>query len=49
MGDGTNHWFNKNFQLIIAANGTASVNFEHAWGDGVAVLSYHNELHGDSV
>ncbi|ETL50117.1 hypothetical protein L916_00604 [Phytophthora nicotianae] len=49
MGDGTNHWFDKSFQLIIAANGTASVNFEHAWGDGVAVLRYLNELYGDSV
>ncbi|KAF1794183.1 Acyltransferase ChoActase/COT/CPT [Phytophthora cactorum] len=49
VGDGTNHWFDKSFQLIIAANGTASVNFEHAWGDGVAVLRYLNELYGDSV
>ncbi|KAG1691644.1 hypothetical protein DVH05_026807 [Phytophthora capsici] len=48
-GDGTNHWFDKSFQLIVAANGTASVNFEHAWGDGVAVLRYLNELYGDSV
>ncbi|KAL4172705.1 hypothetical protein KRP22_007868 [Phytophthora ramorum] len=49
VGDGTNHWFDKSFQLIVAANGTASVNFEHAWGDGVAVLRYLNELYGDSV
>ncbi|GMF47292.1 unnamed protein product [Phytophthora fragariaefolia] len=49
MGDGTNHWFDKSFQLIIAANGTASVNFEHAWGDGVAVLRYLNELYADSI
>jgi carnitine O-palmitoyltransferase 2 len=49
MGDGSNHWFDKSFQLIVAANGTASVNFEHAWGDGVAVLRYLNELYSDSV
>ncbi|KAI9913076.1 hypothetical protein PsorP6_005099 [Peronosclerospora sorghi] len=36
-------------QLIIAANGEASVNFEHAWGDGVAVLRYLNEMYSDSV
>ncbi|KAF4317206.1 hypothetical protein BBO99_00007142 [Phytophthora kernoviae] len=49
VGDGSNHWFDKSFQLIVAANGTASVNFEHAWGDGVAVLRYLNELYNDSV
>lgn len=48
-GDGSNHWFDKSFQLIVAANGRASVNFEHAWGDGVAVLRYLNEMYADSV
>ncbi|KAL8007663.1 putative acyltransferase ChoActase/COT/CPT, choline/carnitine acyltransferase [Plasmopara halstedii] len=48
-GDGSNHWFDKSFQLIVAANGMASVSFEHAWGDGVAVLRYLNELYNDSV
>ncbi|CAI5727676.1 unnamed protein product [Peronospora destructor] len=49
IGDGSNHWFDKSFQLIVAANGTASVSFEHAWGDGVAVLRYVNELYDDSI
>uniref|UniRef100_A0AAV1TL97 Choline/carnitine acyltransferase domain-containing protein n=1 Tax=Peronospora matthiolae TaxID=2874970 RepID=A0AAV1TL97_9STRA len=49
LGDGSNRWFDKSFQLIVAANGTASVNFEHAWGDGIAVLRYINELYNDSV
>jgi carnitine O-palmitoyltransferase 2 len=49
VGDGSNHWFDKSFQLIVAKNGMASVNFEHAWGDGVAVLRYLNEMYGDSV
>lgn len=49
LGDGSNHWFDKSFQLIIAKNGKASVNFEHAWGDGVAVLRYLNEMYQDSV
>ncbi|CAK4656326.1 hypothetical protein LEN26_015232 [Aphanomyces euteiches] len=48
-GDGSNHWFDKSFQLIIARNGKASVNFEHSWGDGVAVLRYLNEMYTDSV
>ena len=48
-GDGSNRWFDKSFQLIVAANGTASVSFEHAWGDGVAVLRYLNELYDDSI
>lgn len=49
VGDGANHWFDKSFQLIVAANGRASVNFEHSWGDGVAVLRYLNEMYNDSV
>lgn len=49
VGDGSNHWFDKSFQLIVAANGAASVNFEHSWGDGVAVLRYLNETYNDSV
>ncbi|CAH0522542.1 unnamed protein product [Peronospora belbahrii] len=49
IGDGSNRWFDKSFQLIIAANGVASVNFEHAWGDGVAILRYLNELYNDSI
>lgn len=41
-GDGSNRWFDKSFQLIVTANGKAAVNFEHSWGDGVAVLRYFN-------
>ena len=37
-GDARNRWLDKSFQLIVAANGKSAVNFEHAWGDGVAVL-----------
>lgn len=43
-GDGSNRWFDKSFQLIITANGKAAVNFEHSWGDGVAVLRYFNSV-----
>ncbi len=47
-GDGRNRWFDKSFQVIVCANGKASVNFEHSWGDGVAVLRYFNEVFTDS-
>mmetsp|Transcript_10075 Transcript_10075/g.12103 ORF Transcript_10075/g.12103 Transcript_10075/m.12103 type:complete len:652 (-) Transcript_10075:26-1981(-) len=47
-GKGRNRWFDKSFQLIVAANGKAAVNFEHAWGDGVAVLRYFNMVFNDS-
>nr|CCA27840.1 choline/Carnitine Oacyltransferase putative [Albugo laibachii Nc14] len=49
LGNGSNHWFDKSFQLIVASNGKAAVNFEHSWGDGVAVLRYVNELYEDSI
>eukprot|EP00756_Hemistasia_phaeocysticola_P041263 Hpha_TRINITY_DN16906_c1_g12::TRINITY_DN16906_c1_g12_i1::g.55267::m.55267/K08766/CPT2; carnitine O-palmitoyltransferase 2 len=43
-GDARNRWFDKSFQLIVCSNGKSAVNFEHAWGDGVAVLRYCNEV-----
>lgn len=48
-GDGSNRWFDKSFNLIIAKDGTAAVHFEHAWGDGVAVLRFFNEVFKDST
>ena len=40
-------WFDKSFSLIFTADGEVALNFEHAWGDGVAVMSYVNELTKD--
>ena len=37
-------WFDKSLQLIICKDGKAAVHFEHAWGDGVAVLRFFNEV-----
>jgi len=34
--------------LIVAKDGVAAVNFEHSWGDGVAVLRYFQEILKDS-
>lgn len=39
-GDGTNRWFDKSFSLIVSKDGYGGINFEHSWGDGVAVLRY---------
>ncbi|KPP59902.1 carnitine O-palmitoyltransferase 2, mitochondrial-like [Scleropages formosus] len=43
-GDGANRWFDKSFSIIIVKDGTAAINFEHSWGDGVAVLRFQNEV-----
>lgn len=48
-GDPANRWFDKNFTVIMTRNGIAAVNFEHSWGDGVAVLRYFNEVFKDST
>jgi len=48
-GNGSNRWFDKCFQLILTKEGTASVHFEHAWGDGVAVLRYFREVFSDAT
>ncbi|KCV72970.1 hypothetical protein H696_00523 [Fonticula alba] len=47
-GSGRNRWFDKSFSMIINRNGTTAINFEHAWGDGVAVLRYLNDVFEDS-
>lgn len=46
-GDGKNRWFDKCFSLIFTADGQTAINFEHSWGDGVAVMSYFNEVYKD--
>lgn len=43
-GDGRNRWFDKCFNIIVCGNGKAGIAWEHAWGDGVAVLYFFNEL-----
>ena len=37
-------WVDKSFSLIMDGNGKAAVNFEHSWGDGVAVLRLVREI-----
>ncbi|VEN41671.1 unnamed protein product [Callosobruchus maculatus] len=47
-GDGGNRWFDKSISLQVSKDGQAAVNFEHAWGDGVAVLRYVQDIYKDS-
>ncbi|XP_067172132.1 carnitine O-palmitoyltransferase 2, mitochondrial-like [Apteryx mantelli] len=48
-GNGFNRWFDKSFSLIITGDGHAGINFEHSWGDGVAVLRFVNEVYRNST
>ncbi|XP_069593990.1 carnitine O-palmitoyltransferase 2, mitochondrial [Ranitomeya imitator] len=48
-GSGMNRWFDKSFSIIMTEDGTAGINFEHSWGDGVAVLRFQNEIFKDST
>ena len=42
-------WFDKSFSLIVTPSGNVAINFEHAWGDGVAVLRFFNEIHKETT
>lgn len=48
-GNGYNRWFDKSFSIIMSKNGQAAINFEHSWGDGVAVLSFQSEVFKDTT
>lgn len=47
--DGTNRWFDKSFSLIVTKDGVAGVNFEHSWGDGVAVLRFFQDIYAETI
>lgn len=44
---GANRWFDKSIQLIVSKGAQAAINFEHSWGDGVAVLRFFEEIYKD--
>lgn len=46
-GGAENRWFDKSFSLIVTKDGFAGINFEHSWGDGVAVLRYFQDVKKD--
>ncbi|KAE8293822.1 Carnitine O-palmitoyltransferase 2, mitochondrial [Larimichthys crocea] len=48
-GDGCNRWYDKSFSVILTKDGEAAINFEHSWGDGVAVLRFQNEIFKDTT
>lgn len=48
-GDGFNRWFDKSFSFIVQKSGLAALQFEHSWGDGVAVLRLMEEVHKDTL
>ncbi|XP_041988036.1 carnitine O-palmitoyltransferase 2, mitochondrial [Aricia agestis] len=48
-GDGANRWFDKSISLIVTKDGVSGVNFEHSWGDGVAVLRYIEDIYAETV
>ena len=45
----TRRWFDKSFSLLMSRNGYTAVSFEHAWGDGVAVMRFFNEVFRDTT
>nr|ATJ44576.1 acetyltransferase 11 [Helicoverpa assulta] len=47
--DGLNRWFDKSFSLIVTRDGVAGVNFEHSWGDGVAVLRFFQDIYAETT
>lgn len=44
-----NRWWDKSISVIVTKDGALGVNFEHSWGDGVAVLRYTLDCFNDSV
>ena len=44
-----NRWFDKSFSILVTKEGHSAINFEHSWGDGVAVLRFFNEIYKDTT
>lgn len=44
-----NRWFDKSFSIIMTKDGHACINFEHSWGDGVAILRFFNDTFNDGT
>ena len=43
-GPAQNRWPDKSFSVVMGHDGKAGVVFEHAWGDGAAVLHFMNSI-----
>ncbi|XP_028034037.1 carnitine O-palmitoyltransferase 2, mitochondrial [Bombyx mandarina] len=48
-GNGNNRWFDKSFSLIVTKDGVSGINFEHSWGDGVAVLRFFQDIYNETT
>lgn len=46
--EGSNRWF-ESLSLIVGKDGTAGINFEHSWGDGVAVLRFFHDIYNETT
>uniref|UniRef100_A0A7S1IQ46 Choline/carnitine acyltransferase domain-containing protein n=1 Tax=Eutreptiella gymnastica TaxID=73025 RepID=A0A7S1IQ46_9EUGL len=46
---GRNRWWDKSFSLIVTSDAKAAINFEHSWGDGVAVLRFAVDVFNHSL
>ena len=44
-GPADNRWPDKSFQLIIGQDSSIQLNFEHAWGDGAAILNIERTIY----
>jgi carnitine O-palmitoyltransferase 2 len=44
----SNRWYDKSFNMIMLSDGTLGLHCEHAWGDGVALLRFCNDIDKDA-
>ncbi|KAF8280743.1 putative carnitine O-palmitoyltransferase II [Trypanosoma cruzi] len=44
-----NRWWDKSLSVIVTKDGFLGINFEHSWGDGVAVLRYTQDVFNHSI
>lgn len=42
-----NKWFDKSFSTIFTADGTAAINFEHSWADGLTLTRFYERVYAD--
>ncbi|RNE99749.1 putative carnitine O-palmitoyltransferase II [Trypanosoma conorhini] len=45
----TNRWWDKSISVIVTKDGFLAINFEHSWGDGVAVLRSTQDIFNHSI
>lgn len=39
-GDARSRWFDKSFSCVITGDSGMTINYEHAWGDGIPILRF---------